>query len=83
MPLPGARAQDGLAAALGLLADASVLVEAEDGGALVEGLGWRLYVLEGLVGVDGGGGGAAGRAGVEGGPCWEDVLEWRVANHGN
>lgn len=67
----GAGAEDGLAALLfGLLRDAGVLVEPEDGGALAEGgfLG-GLDVFEGFVGVDGGGCFAAGCAGMKRGRC--------------
>lgn len=64
---PGA--EHGLAAALGLFADACALVDAEDGCA-VGGGGGRLNGLQGLVGVDRGGGCAARGAGVDGG-AWE------------
>lgn len=49
---PGLCAQDRLAAALGLLGDAGALVDAEDRGPVVDGLGRWLDVLEGLVCVD-------------------------------
>lgn len=65
----GPGAQDGLAAPLGLLCDAGVLVQAEDGGAGVDGLGRRPGVLERLVGVDAGRCGSAGGARVDGGRC--------------
>lgn len=67
--LAGLGAQDGLAAALGLLGDASVVVQAQDGGAGVDGLGRRPDVLERLVCVDAGRCGSAGGAGVDGGRC--------------
>lgn len=65
MALPGPRAQDGLAAALCLLGDAGVLMEAKNGRARVEGLGRRPDVLEGLVGVNAGRCGSARGAGVD------------------
>ena len=75
--LPGPRAQDGLAAALGLLGDAGVLVEAENGRARVEGFGRRPDVLQGLVGVDAGGCGSARGAGVDRG-CCESVSGMKI-----
>lgn len=69
MALAGPGAQDGLAAALGFLGDAGVVVKAQDGGAGVDGLGRRPDVLERLVCVYAGRCGSAGGAGVDGGRC--------------